>query len=171
MTILGIDPGIATVGYGAIGYEKNRFSVGGYGTIKTAAGLPLSLRLMEISEDICRLLELYRPDAVAVEELFFSANVKTGIHVAHGRGVLLLECRKYGAPIFEYTPLQVKQAVAGYGRAEKSQIMEMTRLLLSLETVPKPDDAADALAIALCHARSSSSLLTKQGGGAVCSTT
>ncbi|MDR1117519.1 MAG: crossover junction endodeoxyribonuclease RuvC [Oscillospiraceae bacterium] len=155
MRILGFDPGIATVGYGAVDYIGNKFSLCRYGTVKTAAGLPLSLRLMEIADDAGKLIELLRPDAIAVEELFFSANVKTGIHVAHGRGVLLLECRRAGIPIFEYTPLQVKQAVVGYGKAEKKQVMEMVKIFLNLEKIPRPDDAADALAIAICHAHSS----------------
>lgn len=155
MVILGLDPGIATVGYGVLKYENNKFESIQYGIIKTAAGLPLSTRLLEIANDLQTLIEMYKPDAAAVEELFFNTNIKTGIHVAHGRGVLLLECARQNVDLFEYTPLQVKQAVVGYGRAEKMQVMEMTRLLLGLEKVPRPDDAADALAIAICHGHSS----------------
>ena len=157
MIIFGIDPGIATVGYGFVEYEGNKFKLMQYGIVKTAAGLPLSQRLLEIANDIDALLQRFKPDAVAVEELFFNNNIKTGIHVAHGRGVVLLECRRMNCPIFEYTPLQVKQAVTGYGRAEKKQVMEMTRRILGLEKVPRPDDAADALALAICHGHSSGS--------------
>ncbi|MGI6576947.1 MAG: crossover junction endodeoxyribonuclease RuvC [Eubacteriales bacterium] len=155
MIILGIDPGIATVGYGVVNYNRNNFSVIQYGVIKTAAGLPASTRLLEISNDIGTLIETYKPDCAAVEELFFTNNRKTGIQVAQGRGVILLECCRRNVPLYEYTPLQVKQAVVGYGRAEKKQVMEMTRLILNLDKVPKPDDAADALAIAICHGHSS----------------
>ncbi len=155
MIILGLDPGIATVGYGVVKFEKNKFTSIQYGVIKTAAGLPLSTRLVEIAADVETILDMFKPDAVAVEELFFNTNITTGIQVAHGRGVLLLECAKKGVPLFEYTPSQVKQAVVGYGRAEKRQVMEMTKLLLGLEKIPRPDDAADALAIAICHSHSS----------------
>ena len=117
-------------------------------------------RLQLIYDDMTELLNLLKPDAVSIEELFFNTNITTGIQVAHGRGVILLACTKYGVPIFEYTPLQVKQAVAGYGRAEKRQVMDMTKRLLHLEKIPRPDDAADGLALALCHARSSTSLLS-----------
>ena len=116
-------------------------------------------RLKLIYDDMTELLEVLKPDAVSVEELFFNTNITTGIQVAHGRGVILLACTKCGVPIFEYTPLQVKQAVAGYGRAEKRQVMDMTKRLLHLEKTPRPDDAADGLALAICHARSSTSLL------------
>lgn len=155
MVILGIDPGIATVGYGVVRYLNNKFSVIQYGVIKTAAGLPMSTRLLEISGDLGALIDMYKPDAAAVEELFFTTNLKTGISVAQGRGVILLECAKRKVPLFEYTPLQVKQAVVGYGRAEKNQVMEMMKLILCLDKIPRPDDAADALAIAVCHGHSS----------------
>ena len=115
------------------------------------------------------LLASCKPDAISVEELFFNTNITTGISVAHGRGVILLSCVKSGAQIFEYTPLQVKQSVTGYGRAEKKQVMEMVRRICNLKTVPRPDDAADAIALAICHARSSTSLLNN-GGNTVCST-
>ena len=171
MTILGIDPGIATVGFGVVLAEKNVQRMSRYGVVSTAAGIPLANRLMQIYDDVTELIRTFSPEAVAVEELFFNTNVKTAITVAQARGVILLAAEMSGAQVFEYTPLQVKQAVVGYGRAQKKQVMEMTRRILGLDHAPKPDDAADALAIALCHARSSSSLLTKQGGGAVCSTT
>lgn len=157
--ILGIDPGFATIGFGLIESDRMNVRMLRYGAITTPAGLDFNLRLKQIYDDMLELLEITKPDAVSVEELFFNTNLTTGIQVAHGRGVILLACTNYGVPIFEYTPLQVKQAVAGYGRAEKRQVMDMTRRLLHLEKVPKPDDAADGLALALCHARSSTSLL------------
>ena len=157
--ILGIDPGFATIGFGLIEADRMNVRMLRYGAITTPAGLEFNLRLKQIYDDMLELLEITKPDAVSVEELFFNTNLTTGIQVAHGRGVILLACTNYGVPIFEYTPLQVKQAVAGYGRAEKRQVMDMTRRLLHLEKVPKPDDAADGLALALCHARSSTSLL------------
>lgn len=161
MLILGLDPGIATVGFGVVRCERDRQSALRYGTIKTPAGLPLSTRLLHIANDLEELVACFHPDQIAIEELFFNTNVKTGIAVAHGRGVLLLTAEKCGLPVFEYTPLQVKQAVVGYGRAEKQQVMEMTRRLLQLPQIPRPDDAADALAVALCHARSATSLLQR----------
>jgi len=127
------------------------------------------MRLKQIYDDVCQLINIYKPDAIAVEELFFNTNLKTGISVAHGRGVMILAGEEHGVPMFEYTPLQVKQTVAGYGRAGKNQVMEMVRRLLSLDNPPHPDDAADALAIAICHARVSGSLLNL-GGGNKCST-
>jgi len=157
--ILGIDPGYAIVGYGAIEYDKGRFRVLGYGAITTAAGEPLPQRLKVIYDDMKTLLEHFKPDAVSVEELFFNTNVTTGIAVGHARGVILLSLAEGGYPFFEYTPLQVKQAVVGYGRAEKKQVMEMTKTMLGLKKIPRPDDAADALAIAVCHAHTASSLL------------
>ncbi len=155
MVILGIDPGFATVGYGAVRYHNNKFTVLQYGVIKTAAGQPLSTRLLEISNDLGTLIDLYKPDAAAVEELFFKTNITTGIQVAHGRGIILLECARRKIPLYEYSPPQVKQAVVGYGSAEKKQVMEMVKLILGLEKIPRPDDAADALAIAICHGHSS----------------
>lgn len=159
MIILGIDPGIATVGFGVIQTERNMYKLLQYGVINTAAGQRLSARLLQIALDFEQLIDLFHPDAVAVEELFFNTNVKTGISVAHGRGIILMTAEKCGIPLYEYTPLQVKQAVVGYGRAEKMQVMKMTQRLLHLEKIPRPDDAADALAVALCHGRASSSLL------------
>jgi crossover junction endodeoxyribonuclease ruvC len=162
MRILGIDPGIAIVGFGLI--ESNRGSVRmlQYGAVTTEAGLPLATRLVQIENDMAALIAQLKPDEIAVEELFFSKNITTGIAVAHGRGVILCTAERLGVPIFEYTPMQVKQAVAGYGLADKKQVMDMTKRLLKLKAVPKPDDAADALAIAICHARSATSLLRRK---------
>lgn len=170
MRILGIDPGIATIGFGVVDSDKNRHRLVTCGVITTPAHTSLSSRLEQIYEDLERLLETFKPDAVSIEELFFNTNITTGIAVAHGRGVILLACRKAGVNIFEYTPLQVKQAVVGYGRAEKAQVMDMVRRLCGLSAPPKPDDAADAVALALCHARSSTSLLYR-GDKEECSTT
>jgi crossover junction endodeoxyribonuclease RuvC len=160
MTVLGIDPGIATVGFGAVRGEEGRLHLIGYGTIRTQPGVPLAARLLRISEDMEELIGHYKPDAVSVEELFFNTNVKTAITVAHGRGVLLQTAARCGLPVYEYTPLQVKQSVVGYGRAEKKQVMELTRLLLNMDQVPKPDDAADALAMAICHLHTAGSALS-----------
>lgn len=160
MLILGIDPGFAIVGFGLIRAEQGRSTMLRCGAITTPAGLPLPTRLRQIADDMDELLDTFRPDAMAVEELFFNNNVTTGIGVAQARGVILLCAERHGVPIFEYTPSQVKQAVVGYGKAEKSQVMDMTKRLLGLGAVPKPDDAADAVAIALCHARSSTSRLS-----------
>ena len=162
MRILGIDPGIAIVGFGLI--ESNRGSVRmlQYGAVTTEAGLPLATRLVQIENDMTALIAQLKPDEIAVEELFFSKNITTGIAVAHGRGVILCTAERLGVPIFEYTPMQVKQAVAGYGLADKKQVMDMTKRLLKLKAVPKPDDAADALAIAICQARSATSLLRRK---------
>ncbi len=169
MIILGIDPGIATVGFGVIEASGSRQSLIRCGVIRTDAGLRLASRLDQIYRDAGSLLDTFKPDAVAIEELFFNTNLKTGISVAHGRGVLVLAGEERGIPMYEYTPLQVKQTVAGYGRAEKKQVMEMVRRLLLMDAVPKPDDAADALAIAICHARTAGSLLNLNGGN-ICST-
>ena len=157
MIILGIDPGYAIVGFGIIKYEKGRMSVLDFGAITTPAGMEFTERLKCIYEDLCFLFEKYKPDAMAVEKLFFNTNQKTAIDVAQARGVILLAAKLHGAECFEYTPLQVKQSVVGYGRAEKKQVQEMTRQLLGLSAVPKPDDTADALAMAICHAHCSGS--------------
>lgn len=170
MRILGIDPGIATIGFGVIDFSGREYKLVNCGIITTPAHTMLSARLEQIYDDMCQLLELFKPDAVSIEELFFNTNITTGIAVAHGRGVLLLACRKAGVAIYEYTPLQVKQAVVGYGRAEKKQVMDMVRRICALPSPPKPDDAADAVALALCHARSSTSLLYN-GDREECSTT
>lgn len=162
MRILGIDPGVATIGFGLIEADRANVRLLQYGVITTPAGLPLSNRLYQISQDMSQLLEQFKPREVAVEELFFSKNITTGIAVAHGRGVILLEAERAGIPAYEYTPMQVKQAVAGYGGANKRQVMLMTQRLLKMKSVPRPDDAADALAIAICHGRSATSLLNTE---------
>jgi len=154
MVIMGIDPGFAITGYGIIKYEGNRFSVLEYGAITTGADARFPERLLLLSNRLEELISLYKPDAISVEELFFNKNIKTALAAAHGRGVALLAASRSGAGVFEYTPLQVKQAVVGYGRAEKSQIQQMVKVILNLEKVPKPDDVADALAVAICHAHS-----------------
>lgn len=159
MRILGIDPGVAIVGFGLIESDRGTLRMLQYGAITTPAGLPLAARLAQINRDMEELIDTFRPDEISVEELFFSKNITTGIAVAHARGVILCAAEKKKIPIYEYTPMQVKQAVAGYGLADKKQVMDMTRRLLKLKAVPRPDDAADALAIALCHARSATSLL------------
>lgn len=159
MIILGVDPGIATIGYGVIDYTGNKFTVIDYGAILTPAKTPLEYRLSLIFNDMNKIIEKYKPECMAVEELFFNTNVKTAIAVGHGRGIILLSGQLNGVKVYEYTPLQVKQAVVGYGRAEKKQVMQMTKVILGLESVPKPDDTADALAIAICHAHSSQSVM------------
>ena len=170
MRIIGIDPGIATIGFGIVNYQNNRCSLEKCGVITTPAHTSLSSRLARIYSDLVELLQMFKPEAVSIEELFFTNNITTGIPVAHGRGLILLACEHEKIPIYEYTPLQVKQAVTGYGRAEKKQVMEMVRRICSLSAVPKPDDAADAVALAICHARSSTSLLMNEGASNPCST-
>ena len=162
MRILGVDPGVATIGFGLIEADRGSQRLLRYGVITTPAGLPLSNRLYQISQDMEELLSAFHPDEAAVEELFFSKNITTGIAVAHGRGVILLELERAGIPVYEYTPMQVKQAVAGYGGAEKRQVMLMTQRLLRMGEIPRPDYAADALAIAICHGRSATSLLNTE---------
>ena len=161
MIVLGIDPGVATIGFGVVRAERQKNTLVQYGVITTPPGIPLSSRLLQISDDMEELIRTFHPDEMAVEELFFTKNITTGIAVAHGRGVILLSAERLGVPVFEYTPMQVKQAVVGYGLAEKKQVMDMTRRLLKLKAIPRPDDAADALAIAICHARSATSLLRR----------
>ena len=161
MVVLGIDPGFAIVGFGLLEAQGGESRLKRCGVITTQAGLPMPRRLLQIGEDLEELVTAFRPDVMAVEELFFNTNVTTGIGVAQARGVILFVAEKMGVPVFEYTPLQVKQAVAGYGRADKRQVMEMTKRILSLSAVPKPDDAADAVAVALCHARSATSRLPR----------
>lgn len=162
MRILGIDPGYATIGFGIVDSEGSRQKLVKCGVITTPAHTSLSSRLAQIFDDLSALIEMFKPDAVSIEELFFNTNITTGIAVAHGRGVILLACEKAGVKIYEYTPLQVKQAVVGYGRAEKKQVMEMVKRICALPAPPRPDDAADAVALALCHARSSTSLLYRE---------
>lgn len=169
MIILGVDPGVATVGFGIISETGGMPEHRRHGVITTPAGVRLALRLTQIYKDVTELISVYRPDAIAVEELFFNTNLKTAIAVAHGRAAVILAGEEHSIPMYEYTPLQVKKAVAGYGHATKKQVMDMVKRLLSMEQPPRPDDAADALAVAICHARSANSLLNIEGGAA-CST-
>ena len=159
MIVLGIDPGYAIVGCGVVEYKSNHFRVLEYGAITTEAHTPFNDRIEKIFDEAYALIQKYRPDAMAIEKLFFNTNQKTAIDVAQARGALVLAAQKCRVPIFEYTPLQVKQSVVGYGRAEKKQVQEMTRVMLNLEKIPKPDDAADALAMAICHCHSAGSLI------------
>ncbi|MBQ3086430.1 MAG: crossover junction endodeoxyribonuclease RuvC [Clostridia bacterium] len=159
MVILGIDPGYAIVGWGVVRYESNRFKTLDFGAVTTPAGMHFADRLEKIYDGIDFLLSQYKPDALSIEKLFFNTNQKTAIDVAQARGVILLAAKKAGVEVFEYTPLQVKQSVVGYGRAEKKQVQEMTRVILNLNAVPKPDDTADALALAICHGHASGSAL------------
>lgn len=161
MIILGIDPGLAIVGWGVVEYQGSRFRTLGYGSIETPAGMPTEERLALIYEGIGRLIETYHPEHMAVEELFFNTNQTTGIRVAEARGVIIMRAYQLGVKVFEYTPLQVKQAVVGYGRAEKKQVITMVTMLLGLPKPPKPDDTADALAIAMCHAHTGASRLAE----------
>ncbi len=159
MRILGIDPGYATIGFGVVQAERGQFQLLQYGTITTSPEQDFPQRLLTIYQDMLQLLETVKPDCMAIEELFWGHNVTTGIGVSHGRGVILLAAAQQGLPIHEYTPMQIKQAVVGYGNATKLQVMDMTRRLLNMKAVARPDDAADAIAVALCHARASTSLL------------
>ncbi len=155
LRILGIDPGIAIVGFGFIDKQGHKLVPVQYGSIQTQAGTEDALRLKQVYEATVQLIEKYKPDAVAIEKLFFNRNVTTALTVGQARGVLMLAAVQQGLPIAEYTPLQVKQAVVGYGKAEKKQVQEMVKMFLHLSAVPKPDDVADALAVAICHAHSS----------------
>ena len=159
MRILGIDPGYAIVGFGVLDADRGKARLVRCGAINTTAGTPMPLRLLQIQEDLETLIRDFAPDVMAIEELFFNTNVTTAIGVAQARGVILATAARLGVHIFEYSPSQVKIAVVGYGKAEKRQVMDMTKRILGLSAVPKPDDAADAVAIALCHARSRTSLL------------
>ena len=161
MRILGIDPGYGITGFGLIEAQRGQYQLLNCGAITTPPNTEFAWRLEVIYRDMTELMQVAQADAVAIEELFFGHNVTTGINVAQSRGVILLAVRQAGVPIFEYKPMQVKQAVVGYGSASKHQVMDMTKRLLRLEALPKPDDAADAIAIALCHARSSTSLLAR----------
>jgi crossover junction endodeoxyribonuclease RuvC len=152
MIILGIDPGLAIMGYGIIQYEGNRFKSIDYGAITTPSTMPTPMRLKTIYKELNEIITKYNPDVVAIEELFFNTNVKTALLVGHARGVAVLSAANNDKEIFEYTPLQVKQGVVGYGRADKGQVQQMVKTLLNLSKVPKPDDVADALAVAICHA-------------------
>ena len=163
MKILGIDPGYGITGFGLIEADRGQYRLLSCGAITTPPNTDFSWRLGVIYNDMTQLLQVAQPEAVAIEELFFGQNVTTGIKVAQSRGVVLLAIEQAGLPLFEYKPAQVKQAVVGYGRAGKRQVMEMTRALLGLKAVPRPDDAADALAIALCHAQTAGSRLSGVG--------
>ena len=161
MRILGIDPGYGITGFGVIDASRGQYQLIHCGAITTPANTEFAWRLEVIYNDMVQLLQVAKPDVVAIEELFFGQNVTTGINVAQSRGVILLAIRQAGIPYFEYKPMQVKQAVVGYGNATKHQVQDMTKRLLGLSAMPKPDDAADAIAIALCHGRSSTSLLAQ----------
>lgn len=160
MRIIGIDPGYAIVGFGVIEYNKARFNVVDYGAVTTPAGMDFNSRLLEIYNDLCYILDKFKPDYMAIERLYFTSNQKTAIDVAQARGIVLLAARQRNISVFEYTPLQVKQSVTGYGKAVKKQVQEMTTRILKLDEIPKPDDTADALAIAICHAHSYNSQLS-----------
>ena len=162
MKIIGIDPGYAIVGYGVVEYHNMNFTTLFYGAILTEAGTPFEGRLLKIYDELTAILDSHKPDAMAVEKLFFTTNQKTAIDVAQARGVILLAAKQHGIPVYEYTPLQVKQSVVGYGKAQKAQVMDMTKRLLNLREVPKPDDTADALAIAICHAHCAPSRISEQ---------
>jgi len=154
MLVLGIDPGTATTGYGLVGEEQGQAVAIAYGAITTPSDLPLPDRLILLQRELATLVDQYHPDQSAVEQLFFNKNVRTALAVGHARGVVLLTLAQGHVPIYEYTPLQVKLAVTGHGRADKAQVQQMVTLLLGLNKVPKPDDVADALAIAICHLHS-----------------
>ncbi|NLM04624.1 MAG: crossover junction endodeoxyribonuclease RuvC [Clostridiales bacterium] len=154
MIILGIDPGIAIMGYGIVKYIGNRFEVIDYGSITTSSKMSTAERLKKIYNELNILIEKYEPEHVAIEELFFNTNAKTAMLVGQARGVAILAAINHDKKIYEYTPLQIKQGVVGYGRAEKRQVQEMIKMILNLKEVPKPDDVADALAITICHAHS-----------------
>jgi crossover junction endodeoxyribonuclease RuvC len=154
MLVLGIDPGTAITGYGLVEGEGDTLTLVAYGAITTPPDWPLPERLQHIYQELAALIEDGQPTAVAVEELFFSKNVRTALSVGQARGVVLLAAANAGLPIHEYTPLQVKQAIVGYGRATKDQVQQMVRMLLGLDSVPQPDDAADAIAVAICHIHS-----------------
>ena len=170
MIVLGIDPGYALMGWGVVEAEGSRMRLINYGCIETRAGVPMPDRLRALQLGIRDVITLYHPDEVAFEELFFSHNVTTALMVGAARGAAIIAAAEYTGNLYEYTPMQVKQSVTGYGRAEKRQVMEMIRRLCSLSAVPRPDDAADAVALAICHARSSTSLLMNEGESNPCST-
>ena len=162
MVVFGIDPGYAIVGWGAISFKANSYKALGFGAVETKSNTDFNVRLEYIYDEIYSILNRCRPDALAIERLYFQTNQKTAINVAQARGVTLLAAQKLKIPIFEYTPLQVKTAVTGYGKAKKMQVMEMTRRLLQLDEVPKPDDTADALAIAICHTQAAGSAFRRE---------
>jgi crossover junction endodeoxyribonuclease RuvC len=159
MVILGIDPGLATVGYGVVRSESSVLRALDYGTINTPAGMPMPQRLERIYQGMTQLIEAYQPDHISFEELFFYHNVTTAIAVGQARGVLVLGGQQSGRPLYEYTPMQIKQSVCGYGHADKKQVQQMVRVLLCLNKTPQPDDAADALACAICHANTAGPMM------------
>ena len=161
MIILGIDPGLAIVGWGILEADRGRVRPIAYGAIRTPAHTDIESRLLMIQNDLESLISKYHPDEMAIEELFFTNNITTGIAVAEARGVILCTAHRLGVKISEYTPLQVKSAVVGYGKAEKHQVIAMVTSILRLKAAPKPDDTADALAIAICHSQCASSLIGK----------
>lgn len=161
MRILGIDPGYATVGWGVLEFDNMRFGVVKYGAITTSPETPFDKRLAEVYDDMCVVLDKFRPDCMSIEKLFFNSNITTGIDVAQARGVIMLAAVQHNVKIYEYTPLQVKVAVTGYGYAEKHQVQEMIKNILHLKAVPKPDDTADALALAICHGHTGGSRLSE----------
>jgi len=167
MRILGIDPGLATIGWGVIESNGSKHKPLAHGAIETPPQLSVEKRLSLIYSELEKIIELYKPEEIAVEELFFNTNITTGIKVAEARGVILLCAEHKSIPISEYTPLQVKQSVVGYGRADKKQVITMVTLLLSLPKPPKPDDTADALAIAICHAHCGGSRIAKYFNGQI----
>lgn len=160
LVIMGIDPGLATVGCGVVDFTKNRFTLFSYGAVRTEAHTAVCCRLEKIYDDITELIQKFKPEAISIEKIFFNSNQKTAIDVSQARGVCVLAAQKNQVPVFEYTPLQVKQSVVGYGRAQKCQVEEMVKVLLALSEIPKPDDAADALALAICHAHTSGSIMS-----------
>jgi len=165
MIILGIDPGYAITGYGFVDYQANHFRCLDFGVISTPSSMVFANRLLKIADDLDRLIEKWRPETMAIEELFFSRNTTTAIGTAQARGVAILSGARTGLPVYEYTPMQVKLAVVGYGKAEKQQVQQMVRLLLGLQAIPKPDDAADALAVAICQAHSGNHASALARGG------
>lgn len=164
MRILGIDPGYATIGYGVVEYDNFHFKTIAYGAITTTPDKAFCDRICDIYDDVNTIINKYQPDCVSIEKLYFNTNTTTAIDVAQARGVILLAARKKGTDIFEYTPLQVKQSITGYGRAAKHQVMEMVKNLLQLKSIPRPDDTADALALAICHGHCSGSIFNRLKG-------
>jgi len=154
MIILGIDPGFAILGYGVVKYSSSKFRVIDYKDINTSSKLEIQNRLLKLGDELEQIIIEYKPDVVAIENLFFNKNIKTALTVALARGVVMYLAAKHQIPIAEYTPLQVKQSVVGYGRADKIQVQQMVKVILNLSSMPKPDDVADALAVAVCHAHS-----------------
>ena len=165
LRILGIDPGYAIVGYGIVDYDGYKFNTVSYGAITTPAKIDFPKRIDMIYNDMQTIIDTYKPEALSIERLYFNTNTTTAIDVAQARGVILLACEQKGLTINEYTPLQVKQAITGYGKAEKRQVIEMVKSFLSLTKAPKPDDTADALALAICHGHAAGNLFGKISKG------